>query len=62
MSALVHPKQSYNNAKFEKPHLKNIREKANDKVFFSNQETLKKKQKKKEKKKKKVYAKMFEQS
>ena len=30
---LVDPKQDYNNAQFEKPHLTSVREKANRKMF-----------------------------
>ena len=32
---LVNPKQGYDNAKFEKPRLNSVREKANDKVVKS---------------------------
>ena len=33
---LVDPKQGNNYAKFEKPHLNRVREKANDKVFVKS--------------------------
>ena len=36
---LVHLKQGYSNAKFEKPRLKSVRKRAKVKVFLSNQET-----------------------
>ena len=36
---LVDPKQGYNNAKFERPRLYNVHEKANDKVFVKSGNT-----------------------
>ena len=36
---LVDSKQGYNNAKFEKPHLNSVHEKANDVVFVKSENT-----------------------
>ena len=36
---MVDPKQGYNNAKFQKPHLSNVRERANNKAFVKSGNT-----------------------